>query len=335
MARKTRGGKVSNDQLSLFESFEWFTEIDISNVEGEKSEGILPIEERPDASFDSHGTGTNSTDGREQISEILHGNEPTTSESFGPSEPNGFDELQQLGDATDERPSESVAEQLDDHESDEPLTNYHIVLTDERLNNDQKFENNIHAIETLVNTAGRKHLTDEEKNTLAHYTGWGGLPHVFDEYNFEWSERRNKLKYLLTEEQYDSARASTLDSFYTPYIVIEKMYEMVQKLGFEHGLILDPSMGNGNYFGMMPRDMMERSLCVGCELDEITGKIAQKLYPKEDIHICGFQNLDIQNKTVDMAISNIPFGSYKVNDKEYNSFNFDIHNYFSQSQSIR
>ena len=191
----------------------------------------------------------------------------------------------------------------------------------------QKFARNIEAIQTL-RTLEQEHrgATAEEQQVLSQYVGWGGLADAFDPNKENWSTEYTQLKGLLTEEEYAAARASTLNAHYTSPIVIRAIYDAVERMGFQSGNILEPSMGVGNFFGMLP-DSMQDSRLYGVELDSITGRIAKKLYPQADITVAGFETTD-RRDFYDLAVGNVPFGQYKVNDKAYNKLGFSIHNYF-------
>ena len=210
----------------------------------------------------------------------------------------------------------------------EAAGNFHI--TDDNLGvggPKQKFARNIEAIQTL-RTLEQEHrgATAEEQQVLSQYVGWGGLADAFDPNKENWSTEYTQLKGLLTEEEYAAARASTLNAHYTSPIVIRAIYDAVERMGFQSGNILEPSMGVGNFFGMLP-DSMADSRLYGVELDSITGRIAKKLYPQADITVAGFETTD-RRDFYDLAVGNVPFGQYKVNDKAYNKLGFSIHNYF-------
>ncbi len=210
----------------------------------------------------------------------------------------------------------------------EAAGNFHI--TDDNLGvggPKQKFARNIEAIQTL-RTLEQEHrgATAEEQQVLSQYVGWGGLADVFDPNKENWSAEYTQLKGLLTEEEYAAARASTLNAHYTSPVVIRAIYDAVERMGFQSGNILEPSMGVGNFFGMLP-DSMADSRLYGVELDSITGRIAQKLYPQADITVAGFETTD-RRDFYDLAVGNVPFGNYKVADKAYNKLGFSIHNYF-------
>ena len=210
----------------------------------------------------------------------------------------------------------------------EAAGNFHI--TDDNLGvggPKQKFARNIEAIHTL-RTLEQEHrgATAEEQQVLSQYVGWGGLADVFDPNKENWSAEYTQLKGLLSEDEYAAARSSTLNAHYTSPVVIRAIYDAVEKMGFQSGNILEPSMGIGNFFGMLPSGMADSRL-YGVELDSITGRIAQKLYPQADITVAGFETTD-RRDFYDLAVGNVPFGQYKVNDKAYNKLGFSIHNYF-------
>ena len=210
----------------------------------------------------------------------------------------------------------------------EAAGNFHI--TDDNLGvggPKQKFARNIEAIHTL-RTLEQEHrgATAEEQQVLSQYVGWGGLADVFDPNKENWSAEYTQLKGLLSEDEYAAARSSTLNAHYTSPVVIRSIYDAVEKIGFRSGNILEPSMGVGNFFGMLP-DTMQDSRLYGVELDSITGRIAKKLYPQADITVAGFETTD-RRDFYDLAVGNVPFGNYKVNDKAYNKLGFSIHNYF-------
>ena len=209
-----------------------------------------------------------------------------------------------------------------------PVQNYHI--TDATLGEagpKTKFRMNMDAIYTLkILENESRNATPEEQETLAKYVGWGGIPEAFDADNSSWIREYKELKAALTDEEYAAARASTLNAHYTSPTVIKAIYEAVGNMGFQTGNILEPSMGVGNFFGLLPQEMISSRL-YGVELDSITGRIAQKLYPKADITVAGFETTD-RRDFFDLAVGNVPFGNYKVNDKAYNKLNFSIHDYF-------
>ena len=206
--------------------------------------------------------------------------------------------------------------------------NFHI--TDDHLGEGgpkAKFQANVEAIKLLKyleETTGQ--ATPEQQQVLSRYVGWGGLADAFDPDKESWSKEYAQLKELLTPEEYAAARGSTLNAHYTSPTVIKAIYEAVGRMGFETGNILEPSCGVGNFFGMLPEEMRNSHL-YGVELDSISGRIAQQLYPKADITVAGFETTDGRD-FYDLAIGNVPFGQYQVRDKAYDKLNFSIHNYF-------
>ena len=209
-----------------------------------------------------------------------------------------------------------------------PAGNFRI--TDDHLGEGgakQKYTRNIEAIRTLFKLEQEhRGATAEEQQVLSQYVGWGGLADAFDPGKDSWAKEYAELKGLLSEDEYAAARSSTLNAHYTSPTVIRGIYDAVERMGFRSGNILEPSMGVGNFFGMLP-DTMQDSRLYGVELDSITGRIAKKLYPQADITVAGFETTD-RRDFYDLAVGNVPFGQYKVNDKAYNKLGFSIHNYF-------
>ena len=209
-----------------------------------------------------------------------------------------------------------------------PAVNFHI--TDDHLGEGgpkQKFTRNMEAIKTLFKLENEdRNATPEEQEILANFVGWGGLSDAFDPDKGNWAQEYLTLKNLLSEDEYAAARASTLNAHYTSPTVIQSIYDAVGQMGFETGNILEPSMGIGNFFGMLPPEMQSSRL-YGVELDSITGRIAQKLYPNAEIKVAGFETTD-RRDFYDLAVGNVPFGNYKVSDKPYDKLGFSIHNYF-------
>ena len=206
--------------------------------------------------------------------------------------------------------------------------NFHITDDDLGVGGPkQKFARNIEAIRTLFKLEEEhRGATAEEQQVLSQYVGWGGLADAFDPGKDNWAKEYAELKGLLSEDEYAAARSSTLNAHYTSPTVIRSIYDAVERMGFHSGNILEPSMGVGNFFGMLP-DTMQGSRLYGVELDSITGRIAKKLYPQADITVAGFETTD-RRDFYDLAVGNVPFGQYKVNDKAYNKLGFSIHNYF-------
>ena len=261
---------------------------------------------------------------KQQFEDGLRRDEPTPDEELDklPISVEANGEWQTFPDAA------AADEALNAEPMPEAAGNFHI--TDDNLGvggPKQKFARNIEAIQTL-RTLEQEHrgATAEEQQVLSQYVGWGGLADVFDPNKENWSAEYTQLKGLLSEEEYAAARASTLNAHYTSPVVIRAIYDAVEKMGFQSGNILEPSMGIGNFFGMLPSGMADSRL-YGVELDSITGRIAQKLYPQADITVAGFETTD-RRDFYDLAVGNVPFGQYKVNDKAYNKLGFSIHNYF-------
>ena len=209
-----------------------------------------------------------------------------------------------------------------------PAENY--VITDDSLGEGGaklKYVRNVAAIRTLFALEEENRTpTPEEQEILANYVGWGGLADAFDPNKPAWAQEYTNLKNLLPEREYEAARASTLNAHFTSPTVIRAIYDAVSRMGFETGNILEPSMGVGNFFGMLPPEMRNSQL-YGVELDSITGRIAQKLYPKANITVAGFETTNHRD-FFDLAVGNVPFGNYKVADKPYDKLGFSIHNYF-------
>ena len=226
-------------------------------------------------------------------------------------------------------PDAAVADEaLNAASAPEAAGNFHI--TDDHLGEGgakQKYARNIEAIRTLFKLEEEhRGATAEEQQVLSQYVGWGGLADAFDPSKDSWAKEYAELKGLLSEDEYSAARSSTLNAHYTSPTVIRGIYDAVERMGFRSGNILEPSMGVGNFFGMLP-DTMQNSRLYGVELDSITGRIAKKLYPQADITVAGFETTD-RRDFYDLAVGNVPFGQYKVNDKAYNKLGFSIHNYF-------
>ena len=222
----------------------------------------------------------------------------------------------------------ALDEALNAEPAPEPAGNFHI--TDDHLGEGgakQKYARNIEAIRTLFKLEEEhRGATAEEQQVLSQCVGWGGLADAFDPDKDNWAKEYAELKGLLSEDEYAAARSSVLNAHYTSPTVIRGIYDAVERMGFRSGNILEPSMGVGNFFGMLP-DSMADSRLYGVELDSVTGRIAKKLYPQADITVAGFETTD-RRDFYDLAVGNVPFGQYKVNDKAYNKLGFSIHNYF-------
>lgn len=211
--------------------------------------------------------------------------------------------------------------------------NYHISFneaenTGKGFAPKEKFRQNVEAIRTLEKIEGeRRTATPEEQEVLAKYVGWGGLADAFDSSKANWANEYQELKSLLSPEEYASARESTLNAHYTSPVIIQAIYDAVGKMGFTRGNVLDPAAGIGNFYGCLPEEM-QGSRLYGAELDGLTGRIAKQLYPHADIKITGFENTNYPNDFFDVAVGNVPFGQYKVSDRQYDKHNFLIHDYF-------
>ena len=222
----------------------------------------------------------------------------------------------------------ALDEALNTESAPEPAGNFRI--TDDHLGEGgakQKYARNVEAIRTLFKLEQEhRGATAEEQQVLSQYVGWGGLADAFAPDKDNWAKEYTELKGLLSEDEYAAARSSTLNAHYTSPVVIRSIYDAVERMGFHSGNILEPSMGVGNFFGMLPDSMVDSRL-YGVELDSITGRIAKMLYPQADITVAGFETTD-RRDFYDLAVGNVPFGQYKVNDKAYNKLGFSIHNYF-------
>ena len=290
-------------------------------------EGKIGYVGETDVRIDTSAQGyswSNEVLNKQQFEDSLRRDEPTSDESLDKlpisGEVNG--EWQTFPDAA------ALDEALNAEPAPEPAGNFHI--TDDHLGEGgakQKYARNIEAIRTLFKLEQEhRGATAEEQQVLSQYVGWGGLADAFDPNKDGWAKECAELKGLLSEDEYSAARSSTLNAHYTSPTVIRSIYDAVERMGFHSGNILEPSMGVGNFFGMLP-DTMQDSRLYGVELDSITGRIAKKLYPQADITVAGFETTD-RRDFYDLAVGNVPFGQYKVNDKAYNKLGFSIHNYF-------
>ena len=290
-------------------------------------EGKIGYVGETDVRIDTSAQGyswSNEVLNKQQFENSLRRDEPTSDESLDKlpisGEVNG--EWQTFPDAA------ALDEALNAEPAPEPAGNFHI--TDDHLGEGgakQKYARNIEAIRTLFKLEQEhRGATAEEQQVLSQYVGWGGLADAFDPNKDGWAKECAELKGLLSEDEYSAARSSTLNAHYTSPTVIRSIYDAVERMGFHSGNILEPSMGVGNFFGMLP-DTMQDSRLYGVELDSITGRIAKKLYPQADITVAGFETTD-RRDFYDLAVGNVPFGQYKVNDKAYNKLGFSIHNYF-------
>lgn len=234
------------------------------------------------------------------------------------------DKVKSPPDTRENTHSNEVKSSVDTHSNNFVITNENLGVNGPKA----RFNANIAAVETLKNieAEGRTATPDEQK-ILSGYTGWGAIPQAFDPRNDDWKNEYEKLKSVLDDAEYSEARRSTLNAHYTSPVVINAIYECLANIGFEKGKILEPAMGIGNFFGVMPESMRSSELH-GVELDDLTGRIAKQLYPGADIQIKGFEKATFENNSFDVVVGNVPFGNYKVNDKDYNKNNFLIHDYF-------
>ncbi|MBS6677128.1 MAG: DEAD/DEAH box helicase family protein [Clostridiales bacterium] len=284
---------------------------------------------------------SNKVMGRSQFEELLRQDERNArlfvqeeKESDTPELPELTTEPETIYSAEqNELPYDIVVERLRVNEAERPepeTVAANFCITDEHLGEGgpkQKFRANIMAIQLLKKCEEENRpATPDEQKILSGYVGWGGLADAFDEHKGNWATEYLELKTVLTPEEYAAARASTLNAHYTSPTVIHAIYNAVEQMGFRQGNILEPSMGVGNFFGLLP-ESMQQSRLYGVELDSISGRIAKKLYPNAEITVAGFETTD-RRDFYDLAVGNVPFGDYKVNDKPYNKLGFSIHNYF-------
>ena len=227
-------------------------------------------------------------------------------------------------------PYDVVVERLHIEEPERPAAqNFHITDPDLGAGGQKtKYQNNVAAIRLLkdLEAQGRS-ATPEEQEILSRYVGWGGIPQAFDETNEKWASEYAELKTLLTPEEYASARGSTLNAHFTSPTVIEGMYQALEKMGVHPDTVLEPAMGVGNFFGLLPESMQSATL-MGVELDSITGRLAKQLYPQANITVDGFERVNLPDNSIDLAVGNVPFGSYKLADPRYDKQNLLIHDYF-------
>lgn len=247
-----------------------------------------------------------------------------------PAEYNDFEDvtaeeiLDEIGDQSDEVTPEAA----DQNVADVPY-NYHISGQIDRVGGVKtRFKDNVSAIRLLKRLEEEQRLaTPDEQVVLSGYVGWGGISQAFDSNNDTWKKEYEELKTLLTEEEYEAARGTVTNAFYTSPSIIDAMYHALMSFGFKGGNILEPSMGIGNFFGVLPEQLADSKL-YGVELDDITGRIAKQLYQKADISITGFEKTNFSDNFFDVVIGNVPFGDYKLHDPKYNKYNFRVHDYF-------
>ena len=266
---------------------------------------------------------------REQSSFVGSQNEQSSPDGGGDRSDGDYLQLNLFASYQDQVENLTTKETIIEEEPFRQIKNF--TITDDKLGYGtakEKFRKNLEAICTLKLIEEEKRLaTQEEQAVLASYVGWGGLADVFDERKAAWAEEYRELKEILSEDEYTAARGSTLNAHYTSPVIIRNIYETLERMGLKNGNILEPSMGIGNFFGMLPESMRDCHLH-GVELDSITGRIAKQLYPKAQITIDGFEKTDYPNDFFDVALGNVPFGQYKVSDRNYDKYNFLIHDYF-------
>lgn len=247
-----------------------------------------------------------------------------------------FGEISDIEDFPDFTEEENISDNAvisaENHEKEPSAKKSYFRITDEHLGEGskrEKFQNNIEAIKTLqILEAEECAATPEEQEKLSKYIGWGGLQEAFDKHDTSWEKEYNELKALLSEEEYEAARSTVRDAFYTSPVITQAIYEGLSNIGFEGGEILEPSMGIGNFFGTMPDKMRENSNLAGIEIDSISGRIAKKLYPEADIAINGYEKIKVSKGSFDLAVGNVPFGNNGVNDKTKAYSGLLIHDYF-------
>lgn len=224
----------------------------------------------------------------------------------------------------------TVNKDNDNSKSNQQQNNYHISDTDSSIVGlKTRFRHNVEAIKTLQLIESENRVaTSKEQKVLSNYTGWGGLQNAFDDNLPNWQKEYSELKNLLSNSEYESARSSVLDAYYTDNTVIDSIYKILDNLNFTGGDILEPACGTGRFFGRMPNSLSKKSHLYGVEKDSLSGRIATQLYPNANISVTGYENTRFQNDSIDVAISNIPFGDFSVNDRAYNNLHLKIHDYF-------
>lgn len=294
----------------------------------ETTDTALPIEKEATPSADNENTTISST-ADEQLSLFKNSQENAKKEEKSETNPPTLSPVDTKLD-NDKQLSfdDNIQVSLSENTENNDVQNF--AITDNNLGEGgakTKFKANIAAIETLkILEKENRPATDEEKQTLSKYVGWGGLQNAFDDSKQDWAEEYTQLKELLTDKEYSLARASVLDAFYTAPTIIDGMYEALAKFGFEGGNVLEPSLGVGNFIGRMPQEMTQNTKIYGTEIDSISGRIAQKLYPNAEIKVEGFEKNEYQNGCFDVAIGNVPFGDLSFKDQKHNTNK--LHDYF-------
>ena len=323
------GNSVTDNQFFYAEVNGVAFEYDYQPQRGEVEEDYL--NEMAERDIDRHETEVfTQIEGSEDYPEGVE-EPPLTAEDVQNRETSGQDvqKPEEVSDTPLELDIEVPVKQAEPQIDKTGAVNFHITDDDLGIGTaKEKFRRNVEAIRTLEKIESENRIaTPEEQEILSQYVGWGGLADAFDESKSAWANGYQELKGLLSEQEYTSARESTLNAHYTSPAIIRSIYEALDKMGFEKGNVLEPAMGIGNFFGMLPEKMQDSRL-YGVELDGITGRIAKQLYPNADIKITGFEKTDYPNDFFDVAIGNVPFGQYKVADKQYDKQNFLIHDYF-------
>ena len=323
------GNSVTDNQFFYAEVNGVAFEYDYQPQRGEVEEDYL--NEMTERDIDRHETEVfTQIEGSEDYPEGVE-EPPLTAEDVQNRESSGQDiqKPEKVSDTSLEPDIEVPVKQVEPQIDKTGAVNFHITDDDLGIGTaKEKFRRNVEAIRTLEKIESENRIaTLEEQEVLSQYVGWGGLADAFDESKSAWANEYQELKGLLSEQEYASARESTLNAHYTSPAIIRSIYDSLDKMGFEKGNVLEPAMGIGNFFGMLPEKMQESRL-YGVELDGITGRIAKQLYPNADIKITGFEKTDYPNDFFDVAIGNVPFGQYKVADKQYDKQNFLIHDYF-------
>lgn len=323
------GNSVTDNQFFYAEVNGVAFEYDYQPQRGEVEEDYL--NEMTERDIDRHETEVfTQIEGSKDYPEGVE-EPPLTAEDVQNRESSGQDiqKPEKVSDTSLEPDIEVPVKQVEPQIDKTGAVNFHITDDDLGIGTaKEKFRRNVEAIRTLEKIESENRIaTLEEQEVLSQYVGWGGLADAFDESKSAWANEYQELKGLLSEQEYASARESTLNAHYTSPAIIRSIYDSLDKMGFEKGNVLEPAMGIGNFFGMMPEKMQESRL-YGVELDGITGRIAKQLYPNADIKITGFEKTDYPNDFFDVAIGNVPFGQYKVADKQYDKQNFLIHDYF-------
>ena len=323
------GNSLTDNQFFYAEINGVAFEYDYQPQRGEVEEDYL--NEMTERDIDRHETEVfTQIEGSEDYPEGVE-EPPLTAEDVQNRESSGQDvqKPEKVSDTSLEPDIEIPVKQAEPQIDKTGAVNFHITDDDLGIGTaKEKFRRNVEAIHTLEKIESENRIaTPEEQEVLSQYVGWGGLADAFDESKSAWANEYQELKGLLSEQEYASARESTLNAHYTSPAIIRSIYDSLDKMGFEKGNVLEPAMDIGNFFGMMPEKMQESRL-YGVELDGITGRIAKQLYPNADIKITGFEKTDYPNDFFDVAIGNVPFGQYKVADKQYDKQNFLIHDYF-------